>query len=322
MKKKKIYFVAPKNKWGTYYYYKDISDYLIKNYSDIYDIYFCASLREYIKLHFIKSDVIFSIVPFLFKPLFTKKYNFNLHWNYKKEWNIFTLLKTFKIYELNLWFSDNIILVSYYLSDIIWFRKKYNNKISIIPNFINEIIYKNDQNIENKYNFMTITSFKFHEKWKWIINLWNIIHKLWVYYKNQKINFTIIWNEDNKIFFNIKKDFNKIRFPNNVNIIWKWWIDKEELTNEFLTNNTFIYWTYLDNFPWVVLDALCSNLKVYVNNYPCFKYFLDKSIIYNNEKSMFEGIINNKWDLYNKKINTNKYKLKEVIKHIIYNINE
>jgi hypothetical protein len=85
MKKKNIYFLAPKNKWGTYFYYKEISEYLIKNNSDIYDIKFVNSLFDYIKLHFIKVDIIFSIIPFVFKPLWSKKYIFNLHWDYKRE---------------------------------------------------------------------------------------------------------------------------------------------------------------------------------------------------------------------------------------------
>jgi len=79
MEKKKIIFLAPKNEGGTYFYYKEISEYLIQNYSDIYDVYFCNSLKDYIKLHFIKTDIIFSIIPFLFKPILTKKYIFNLH---------------------------------------------------------------------------------------------------------------------------------------------------------------------------------------------------------------------------------------------------
>lgn len=314
MKKKKIYFVAPKNKWGTYYYYKDISDYLIKNYSDIYDIYFCASLREYIKLHFIKTDIIFSIIPFIFKPLFTKKYIFNLHWNYKIERkNKWLWVKLLYLTELNLWFSNKIMLTSYYLSDELHFKNKYINKILIISNFIKEIVVKNKQLKENDFNFLTITSFKFYDKWRWIINLWNIIKQLWKKYKNKNINFTIVWNEENKIFYKIKLEFDKIQFPNNVNIIWKWWLNKDKIEKEFLKNNTFLYWTELDNFPWVILDALNYRLNVYVNNFKSFKYFLDDGIICFNEKQMLDKIIFGK---QSKKEYYEKYNLKNVIKNI------
>ena len=126
MKKKKIYFLAPKNKWWTYFYYKEIVSYLDKNYWENYDVYFLNTFFDYIKLHFIKSDIIFSIIPFVFKPLFTKKYIFNLHWNYKIERkNKWLWVKLLYLTELNLWFSNKIMLTSYYLADKLKFRNKY-----------------------------------------------------------------------------------------------------------------------------------------------------------------------------------------------------
>lgn len=293
MEKKKIYFLAPKNKWGTYYYYKDISNYLIKYNSDEYNIVFCNSLLDYIKLHFVKSDIIFSIIPFVFKPLSTKKYIFNLHGNYKIERKNNSLgVKLLYLSELNLWFCDNIMLTSYYLSDKLWVTQKYKNKIQIVPNFVNEINHKNKQLDKNNFNFMTITSFKFYEKWKWIVNLWNVIKKIAEQNLDKLINFTIIWNEENEVFHKIKYEFDKIKFWKNVNIIWKGWLPKEEIENFFLNNNTFLYWTGLDNYPGVILDAINHNLNVYVNNYESFRYFLDDSIICKNEKEMLKNIIN------------------------------
>lgn len=310
--KKKIYFLAPKNEGWTYFYYKEISEYLIKDYSDIYDVYFCNSLFDYIKLHFIKTDTIFSIIPFLFKPIWAKKYFFNLHWNYKIERkNKWLWVKLLYLTELNLWFCDNIILTSFYLADKLDFRKKYKNKIEIIPNFVNEIEESNKQLEKNNFNFLTITSFKFYDKWKWIINLWNVIKKLWEYYSDEIINFTIIWNEQNQNFLKIKIEFYKINFSNNINIIFKWWLWKQEFKNEFIKNNYFLYWTYLDNYPWVILDAINYNLKVYTNNFESFKYFLDENIICESEDKMFEKIINNDY-----KNNTKIYNIKEILDKI------
>lgn len=316
--KKKIYFLAPKNEWWTYFYYKEISEYLIKNYSDIYDIYFCNSLFDYIKLHFIKTDTIFSIIPFLFNPIWAKKYFFNLHWNYKIERkNKWLWVKLLYLTELNLWFCDKIILTSFYLADKLNFRNKYKNKIEILPNFVHEINEKNKQLQKHNLNFLTITSFKFYEKWKWIINLWNVIKKLWEYYIDEIINFTIVWNEENENFSNIKSDFDKINFSKNVNIILKWWLSKEEIKNEFLNNNNFLYWSNLDNYPWVILDAINYNLNVYTNNFESFNYFLDESIICKSEKEMFEKKISNYY-----KNNTKIYNIKNILDKIIKIINE
>lgn len=296
MRKKKIVFLAPKNEWWTYYYYKDISDYLIQNHSDEFDVYFCNSLFDYIKFHFLKVDIIFSIIPFLFKPLFVKRYIYNLHWNYKVERKIKWLwVKLLYLSELNLWFSDSIMLTSYYLADKLNFKNKYEKKIVIVPNFVKEIINKNEQLLENDFNFLTITSFKFFEKWKWILNLWKVIKQLWYSIADKKILFTIVWNEDNDNFFKIKSEFDKINFPNNVTINWKWWVSKKDLEKEFLKHNTFLYWTELDNYPWVVIDAINYNLKVFVNNFESFKYFLNDEIICKNEEEMTEKIMKGKY---------------------------
>lgn len=288
---KNIYFLSPKTKWWTYYYYKDISDFLINNYPNEYKIIFCNSLFDYILLHFKKTDVVFSIIPFMFKPIFCKKYIFNLHWNYKIERkNKWLWVKLLYFTELNLWFSDVIMLTSYFLSDKLGFTKKYNNKIKIIPNFIKNSTLKNTQLEEDNFNFLTVTSFKFYEKWKWIINLWNVIKLIWNKYPNNIINFTIVGNENNDNFIKIFNEFSKINFSKNVNIFWKWWLSKKKINYEYLINNTFLYRTNLDNFPWVVIDALDYNLKVYVNNYESFTYFLDDSVICNSEIDMFKKI--------------------------------
>lgn len=312
--KKTVYFLAPKNKWWTYFYYKKITEYLIKNYNKEYNIIFCNSLFDYIKLHFIKTDITFSIIPFFFKPLCSKKYIFNLHWNYKVERkNKWLWVKLLYLTELNLWFSDKIMLTSYYLADKLWFRKKYNKKIEILPNFIEKTEKKNIASKKNKYNFLTITSFKFLKKWKWVINLWKIIKEIWELNPNKKVIFSIIWNEKNKNWEKIHQEFNTIKFPKNTRIIWKWWLNKKQIKKEFLKHNTFLYWSELDNTPGVILEALNYNLKVLVNNFESFSYFLPHECICKNEKEMIKKI-NNKKE-YTAKI----YYLEDIIKKILNN---
>ena len=288
--KKKIAFLAPKNKWGTYYYYEGISEYLDKNYSDLYDVYFFSGYFNYFKLHFQKFDTIFSIVPFFWKPLWAKKYIFNLHWNYKQEGNIFSILKTFKIYDLNLWFSDNIMLVSYYLSDTIGFSEKYKNKIEIVGNYVNKI-WDTSQKHTKQFNFLTVTSSAFYEKARWIIDLVEVLKSVCEIKINEKISFTIVWIQDKNILAKLQWEIAKMNLSNDISLIWKPWLNKEELEEEYKNNDYFLYWTYLDNFPWVILDAIANWMTCYTNDYESFSYFLDEQYICKTREDMMQKIL-------------------------------
>jgi hypothetical protein len=65
------------------------------------------------------------------------------------------------------------MLPSYYLADTLGFRKKYEDKIVVIPNFIDTMKPSHsDMNEEkNTYTLLTVTSFKFYEKGRGILNL-------------------------------------------------------------------------------------------------------------------------------------------------------
>ena len=299
--KLKIAFMAPETKWWPYFIYKELVDWLNDKYWNEIEAYFFNTKKDWIKLHFAKFDVIFSIIPFLFKPIWAKKFIFNLHWNYKverrKKW---LWVKLLYLTDWNFKFADKIMLTSYFLADKLKFRKKYKDKIIIIPNFIDIKEYdfwkKNYDN--SKYKILTITSFKFFDKWKWILDLWNVIKKLWEK-TNKEISWIIVWNDNSDNFKNIKKEFDEINFPKNVKIIWKWWLKKEEIKEELKNNDYFLYWTYLDNFPGVILEAITSKMKVLVNDFESFKYFLPENIICENEDEMVEKILNDDTELVN-----------------------
>ena len=313
--KKKVAFLAPENKWWPYYIYKDIVEGLKEKYSEDIDVYFFNSKKEYLKLHFARYDILFSVIPFLFKPLWVKKFVYNLHGNFEIEkknkslWN-----KLLYLARKNLKFADNIALTSYFLADKLNFRKQYEDKIIIIPNFIDEKEYDfwKKEFKENVYNILTITSFKFYDKWKWILNLWNVISKLGQKV-NKQINWTIVWNDENLENFKIiKKEFDKINFWKNINIKWQWWLSKEEIKNELKKNDYFIYWTYLDNFPNILLEAIVSNMKVLVNNFESFPYFIDSKIICKTEGEMVDKLLNDDIE----KVNIEEYKKEKVLNKI------
>ena len=300
--KKRIVFLAPETKGWPYFVYKDLVNWLKEKYWDELDVIFVNSKKNYFKLQFWlfwKIDVLFSVIPFIFRPIWIKKYIYNPRWNFeieKKKKNLWNKLLYFA--RNNLDFADNIWLVSYFLADKLYFRKKYEYKIKIIPNFINidEYDFWEKKYDKEKFKILTITSFKFYDKWKWIINLAKVISKLWKR-TDKKIEWTIIWNDKSDNYKKIKKEFDKVSFKSNIIINWEWWCDKANIKEELKKNDYFLYWTFLDNFPNIILEAIASNMKVLVNDFESFKYFLNKKIICENEEEMVEKILEDKVDL-------------------------
>ena len=81
---KKIAFIAPK-KGGTHNFFHWITRSLNELYWEEIKIIFIHDFYWYIQSHFKEYDIIFSIIPFFFKPLQASQYVYNLHWNYEKE---------------------------------------------------------------------------------------------------------------------------------------------------------------------------------------------------------------------------------------------
>ena len=297
-KKIKVAFMAPETKWWPYFIYKELVNWLNEKYWNQLEVYFFNSKKDWLKLHFTKFDVIFSVIPFLFKPIWTKKFIFNPRWNWeiekKKRWLGNKLLYLSK---LNLNFSDKIMLTSYFLADKLNFRKKYEDKFIIIPNFIDlkwkkiKIKKLNNKKLNNKekLNLLTISSTKFLQKWIWIVDLANQVKNI----KNYKINWTIIawWNIKNKEI--IEKEFNKIDFPKNISINWIDWIKKNRLNEYYEQSDIFIYWTRLETWGQTILESMNFWLPVILLDYELWKYIYPEDIISNNITEKLNEIIDN-----------------------------
>ena len=303
-KRLKIVFMAPETKWGPYYIYKDISEYLQQKYPN-YEIKFLNSKKDYLKLQlwlFWKIDYLFSIIPFLFRPRNVKNYIFNPSWNWEIEklkkwlWN-----KLLYFAERNLDFADKIWLTSYFLADKLWFREKYEDKIVIIPNFV-DLSNKSlniRKNYNNPINILTVSSTKFLQKWMWIVDLWYELSKI----ADKQIKWTIIawWNKNNKKI--IKEEFSKIDFPNNLKIEWLDWIDRQELENYYQQADIFIYGTRLDTWWQTIMEAMSFGLPVILFEYELWKYIYPEEIITDNVKNKLEDILGNYEDYSKKSIN-------------------
>lgn len=314
----KVAFMAPSTKWWPYYLYKEIVEWLNKKYWNKLDVHFFNTKSAWFKLHFTKYDYIFSVIPFLFKPLKTKKYYYNIHGNFETErkrkniWNKLLYLARFNIY-----FCDKIVLNSMFLSDKLRFNYKYKDKIIIIPNHINleekELKIKKIKDKEC-LNLLTVSSTKFLEKWMWIIDLWQQISKI----KNKKIKWTIIawWDKQNKYI--IEKDFKKIKFNKNISINWIGWIEQSNLQSYYKNADIFIYWTRLDTRWLTIMEAMSYGLPIILLKYELWKYIYPEIIITNNIEYKLKDIIKNYIQYSKISIDflKNKYSLNKVSKEI------
>lgn len=290
--RKKIYFIAPKNKGGTYFYYQNLFKYLKEHHWDELEVHLCNTFFSYIKLHFLRADYIFSIIPFFFKPLFTYKYFYNLHGNYKEERkNKSIWVKLLYLSELNLFFSDKIILTSYYLAHTLKFSKSQLHKTIILKNYVLENFSESKFQKSTKLKFLTITSFDFKKKWEGVINLLNVIQRLWNELPDENISFTIVWKKEWDNYQRIYDEFENMVFSKNTVIRWTGWLSEIDLEKEFLSHDTFLYWSMLDNTPGVLLEAMNYKRKIYVNNFESFSYILPWEAICDNEDIMFNKIL-------------------------------
>lgn len=318
--KKKVAFMAPESKWWPYYIYEDIVDWLKKEHWKEVNVEFFHTKKDRIKLHFSKYDVIFSVIPFLFKPIKTKQYFYNLHWNFEIEkkrkwiWN-----KLLYLSKWNLRFCNKIILTSYFLADKLNFRKKYENKIEIIPNFVEDVEYIRPQKnfkADDEIKILTVSSTSFLEKWMWIVDLWEEIKKI----KNKNILWTIIAGWDKNNMQKIQKEFYKINFPKNIKTIRLDRVEKEELKKHYKNNDIFIYWTRLDTWWMTIFEAINYSMPVLLLDYEVFRYiFKENFFIKNIKKDISNTLINYSKIQLNQKEYSLKYNKRNILE-LIFNL--
>jgi len=294
MKKIRIAFMSPEWKGWPYFIYKDFVDWLKNKYPNRFDIYFYNSKKDWLKLHFAKYDFIFSIIPFLFKPIWTKNFYISIYWNYNIEKKKNKLgNKLLYLMKFNINFADKILLSNLFLVNKIDFLKKYKDKFFILSNPIDTKLYNLkskgfQKNILNdSINILTVSSTKFFEKWMWLVDLANQIKNI----DNINITWTIIawWNDE--FTYKIQKEFYKNTFPSNIKIIWLWWLSKEDLDNYYKSSDIFIYWTRLEVWGQTIMEAMAHWLPIILLDYEWWKYTYPEEIITDNIKTSLEKVI-------------------------------
>ena len=196
--------------------------------------------------------------------------------------------KTFYLAEKNLAFSDSIMLANMYLADTLWFWEKFKDKLKIVPNYSSVEIWKRE--IVEPFTFMTVTSFSFYEKAKGILLLLEVVKQVWEKYWDKNIVFHIVGSKEETYFDKIYTKSQSIIMWENIDIIWHWYLEKPGLDRLYNSTNFFLYWSYLDNYPLVLLDAFTKKMNVLVNNFESFLYFIDEKHICNSLENMLEKI--------------------------------
>lgn len=275
---KKVVFLAPHAKWGTYTYYKSMTEYLQKHYADQYEICFCHSFLNYIKLHFQNTDIIFSVIPFIFKPLWTKKYIYNLHWDYKVERKRRWLwVKLLYFTERNFKFSDSILVSSSYFVESKIIDKKYISKIIEIPISHKSLNVASKPMIKQwkRLKLLTVTNANFLEKWKGIIDIKKSLSAV----KNMPITWTIVIGGNKSNRDKILKEFQAISLWNNIKVKLYGWLEKKELEKKYIENEIFLYASRLETWGITIMEALNYALPVILFPQPLWKYIYPEDFV-------------------------------------------
>lgn len=133
-------------------------------------------------------------------------------------------------------------------------------KAVVIPNAVNLSKFS-ETNFSNRdfFNILTVTKFWFPDKAKGLIELARIILNLAKDF-DKKINWRIVGS--GPLLEDVKKSVSTLDKPKNVNVQW-FGFDLPQ--KYFSDSDIFAYFSYEDNMPIAVMEAMASGLPVVTN---------------------------------------------------------
>jgi glycosyltransferase involved in cell wall biosynthesis len=195
------------------------------------------------------ADIIHSTLP-LFFNLQGKPIILTIHGNYKKE-NIWKYL-----YPLAMKRANAITTPSNFLKEQLNLEKAI-----VIPNGIFPEDYKQIKQVKHRKNkpiqIVTVTGFKFWDKARGVLKLFKILQEV----KNKtkkKFVFTVVGN--GPYLEKIKNESKKYDVP--IKFIGFHSNPKDILQK----SDIFVYYSYLDNLPITILEAMASGLPIVAND--------------------------------------------------------
>lgn len=313
--RKKVAFISPVWEWWPKTLYRDLVELLNEKYPE-YEYFLVSSAKEWIKLHFLNKnyDLIISSVPFFWKPP-KCVYIIEQHWLYRNDrWftSISKILCWF--YPYNNLFSKILLFPSEFLKK--YYNSKHKNQ-KVILNFSSFPIIKNEtKSLENKdeINLLTITWFSFYDKAIGVLDIFEKLEKVNI---NKKINFFICWDW---IFLSeIKEKLNNYIISSNINIVFLWKLDKNQLFEILKKSDIFLYSTYQDTFWISIIEAMSFGLPIILNNYELFNELYDDEFISKNNANFVNKLEKIIWDeeYYRKYLSKSYKNLEKFDKDII-----
>lgn len=251
----KVLFLAPVRKGGPNLLLNKLSEYMFKK-GDIQGDFY-ASIKGFLMGIFSRQyDVIHTVLPIPFN-IWGTPIILNIHGNYKLEKSIKNPLGY--LYPLSVRFATKVIVPSNFL------KNKLNlKKAMIVPNFIdvdllNSYTKKSCKIDKNKLKFCMMTKFYFKDKARGVVDVVKILNNVNI---SKKIEFNVLGT--GLYLDEIKDEVEKLNVSKNINIQWRGFVDNPY---EFMAKqDLFLYWSYLDNFPVSILEAMMLGLPVITNN--------------------------------------------------------
>lgn len=195
-------------------------------------------------LFYQNADIVHYTVPFPFK-LWKRPMVFTIKGDYTIEPNIWQRFVPKTITQ-----ADVITVPSQYL------RQKLGlGKAIVIPNAVFPERFKLAQHeARDKLNLVTVANFYFPDKVKGLLNIIEALNKV----QNHKLKYTIIGG--GQYLETVENQVSNTK----VDITFTGFLPDP---NPFLTaSEIFLYYSYHDNFPNVILEAMASGLPVITNN--------------------------------------------------------
>ena len=196
-------------------------------------------------------DVIHSTIglPFNF---WNRPYLLTIHGNFKKEKRTVGHF----LFPLAVKSADVVTVPSHYLKN----QLGLTNAI-IIPNFVDTKEYTPRKHRSRKtINILTVTNFNFREKARGVIKVVQILSNLKL--KSIQVNLNILG--EGKFLEEIQKEVDKFKSVNgNLKYFFYGYKDPSIF---YRISDIFVYFSFLDNMPLVIMEAMASGLPVVSND--------------------------------------------------------
>jgi len=191
-----------------------------------------------------QGDIVHTAVPIPFK-LWKRPIIFTIHGDYTIEQNMWQ-----RFYPKTIAQASTITTPSQYLK-----QKLGLERAIVVPNALFLERFKQVEHREKEVlNLVTVTNFHFLDKAKGLINVAKVLQQV----QNRKIKYTVIG--DGIYLKQIKEEITKHR----VSVEFTGFLtDPKQILAQ---SDIFLYYSYHDNFPIVILEAMACGLPVITND--------------------------------------------------------